>query len=79
MREYYMLNRETIKIGDLEFTLTTHSVDLTAWHLAYSKGWRKPSYPVPAIREGFEFGLLLGGGVRLLHWKQGVYDAAGTD
>lgn len=75
MKDTYMLNRETIRIGGLDFTLTTHSVDLTAWHVLYRKAIRKPNYPVPAIREGFEYAIRLDGKVVLLTWKQGVYDA----
>jgi len=46
----------------------------------YMCGLEPPNYPVPAIRQGFEFGRELGdedrgikAGVVLLYWKQGPY------
>lgn len=41
----------------------------------YHLGLSEPNYPVPAIREGFEFGRnFLTKEVVMLTWKQGRYD-----
>lgn len=40
----------------------------------YQAGLTRPAYPVPAIRQGFEYGRnLLTNEVVLLHWYQGPY------
>ena len=61
--------------GDIK-DITTALRDHMAWWLAYERGYREPRYQVPAIRQGFEYGLSLPDGrVTLLCWRQGVYDA----
>lgn len=70
------LNREVIRHNGYEFNVSTTSADMIAWMGAYACGYRKPRHPLPAVREGFEYALRLGGGVVLLSWKQGVYDVS---
>lgn len=70
---------EVIWLSDFRFHVSSTSVDSLTWQRAYEFGYREPNYPVPAIREGFEFGLQLPGKVVILHWVQGAYDATGTD
>jgi hypothetical protein len=43
------------------------------YYCDYVDGWTSPHYPVPAIREGYEFGWQLGHGVVLLHYHYGRY------
>lgn len=39
--------------------------------MLYARGKLPPNYPVPAIRQGFEYGRSLGTGeIILLHWHQ---------
>lgn len=44
-----MLNREVIRLHGTDFNVNTSSADTVMWHAAYSKGYREPNYPVPAI------------------------------
>jgi len=47
MKDYYLLNRETVVLHHTEFSVTTHSADTVMWHAAYTKGYREPNYPLP--------------------------------
>lgn len=49
---------------------------LSALEIHYALGYFPPQYPVPAIRQGYEFQYELHpnkGEVHLVHWSQGVY------
>lgn len=49
-------------------------LDTTTWVFMYKRGYREPRFPVPAIRQHFEWGQNLGTGeIILIHAKQGVY------
>ena len=49
--------------------------DFMTWYLCYEQGLRKPRYPVPAIRQHFEFGWSLNAQQPvLMHCVQGPYE-----
>lgn len=53
---------------------TEHEIDALVRHVAYKKGMQAPRYPVPAIREHYEFGWSLSKSQPvLMHWVQGPY------
>lgn len=68
------LQREVIRKDGYEYNVSTTSADMITWMGCYANGYRPPRHPVPAIRQGFDYGLGFGGRVVMLHWTQGVYD-----
>lgn len=76
MKVERFLKREVICYNGQEFNISTTSADMITWIGAYVNGYREPKYPVPAIRQGFDFIQSLDDNtVHVMHWEHGVIDA----